>query len=169
MSTGIEEKLPGAQAGAAENPRTSSHPEVIAQAIRDSLTFDLAQFPAVATGNDYYLSLAHVVRDRLLHRWVSTAQTYLEEERRTVCYLSAEFLMGPQLGNNLLNLDLEQEARPSSFPATHSTRRAEGNAVRYLQILCGAWEVSAIVTLSRNRAIKLCWKPRTFCAQRRVQ
>src|SRR3989442_27589 len=51
------------------------------------------------------------VRDRLLHRWINTARTYFERRSRTVCYLSAEFLMGPQLGNNLVNLGIYDEVR----------------------------------------------------------
>ena len=35
----------------------------------------------------------------------------LDLDRKVTCYLSAEFLMGPQLGNNLLNLRIEEEAR----------------------------------------------------------
>ena len=46
-----------------------------------------------------FLALSYVVRDRLLHRWVRSARTYLEGKHRTVIYLSAEYLMGPQLAN----------------------------------------------------------------------
>jgi hypothetical protein len=56
-------------------------------------------------------SLAYTVRDRLLARWVSTAETYTREGSRTVAYLSAEYLLGPHLGNNVLNLGIEQPVR----------------------------------------------------------
>jgi starch phosphorylase len=75
------------------------------------LYFDLAKFPGVATRNDHYLALALAVRDRLLHRWVRSARTYLEGEHRTVLYLSAEYLLGPQLGSNLLALGIEASTR----------------------------------------------------------
>src|SRR5690349_21312214 len=75
------------------------------------LFFELAKFPGVATRNDHYLALAYVVRDRLLHRWVRSARAYLEGQHRTVVYLSAEYLLGPQLPNNLLNLGIEKEVR----------------------------------------------------------
>lgn len=65
-----------------------------------------AKFPEIATINDYYLSLSYVVRDRVLHRWIHSAHTYFEQGSRTVIYLSAEYLMGPQLGNNILNLGI---------------------------------------------------------------
>jgi glycogen phosphorylase len=51
--------------------------------------------------------LAYTVRDRLLRRWVNTIETYLEQNRpKVVCYLSAEFLLGPRLGNALLSLGI---------------------------------------------------------------
>jgi starch phosphorylase len=46
-----------------------------------------------------------------LHRWVKTVETWLQEDVKIVCYLSAEFLMGPHLGNNLLNLGIEDPVR----------------------------------------------------------
>ncbi len=70
-----------------------------------------AKFPAVATKNDLYLALSWTIRDRLLGRWVKSASTYLQEARRTLCYLSAEYLLGPQLLNNLLALDLIEPVR----------------------------------------------------------
>ena len=54
----------------------------------------------------WYLALAYTVRDRMLLRWVASAQTYKSEQARTVCYLSAEFLIGPHLGINLINLEI---------------------------------------------------------------
>jgi starch phosphorylase len=59
----------------------------------------------------YYQALALAVRDRLQQRWFASMQTFLDLSRKVVCYLSAEFLMGPQLGNNLLNLQIEEAAR----------------------------------------------------------
>jgi starch phosphorylase len=81
------------------------------RSIADKLYYALARFPAVATPNDRYLAVALAVRDRLLERWLATASTYAREGSRTVCYLSAEFLLGPHLANNLLNLGVEREVR----------------------------------------------------------
>jgi starch phosphorylase len=75
------------------------------------LYFELAKFPGVATTNDAYLALSRAVRDRLLERWVRSARTFLEERRRTVIYLSAEYLIGPQLMHNLANLGIVDAAK----------------------------------------------------------
>ncbi len=69
------------------------------------------KFPALASLNDYYMALSYAVRDRLLERWINTAAIYTDSGSRTICYLSAEFLMGPQLGNNLINLGIYDYAR----------------------------------------------------------
>src|SRR3989442_6663580 len=49
--------------------------------------------------------------DRWLSRGVKSAHEYYETKARTVCYLSPEFLIGPQLGMNLLRLNSEQSFR----------------------------------------------------------
>ena len=70
-----------------------------------------AKFLEVALPNDNYLALAYTVRDRLLQRWINSARTYFERASRTVAYLSAEFLIGPQLGKNLVNLGILDATR----------------------------------------------------------
>lgn len=95
----------------AQTIRTGNSPESIAQSIRDHLHLFQARFEAVATPNDYYMAVAYAVRDRLLHRWTQTAETYYRRRSKSVCYLSAEYLLGPQLGSNLLSLGLEAEVR----------------------------------------------------------
>ncbi len=86
-------------------------PAAIKRDILEKLFCNQARFPQVASKQDFYFALAYAVRDRLLHRWIQTAQTYLENESRTVVYLSAEFLIGPQLGNNLINLGIYDAAK----------------------------------------------------------
>ncbi|MBK6519142.1 MAG: glycogen/starch/alpha-glucan phosphorylase [Polyangiaceae bacterium] len=85
--------------------------EALREGFVEKLYFTLAKFPGVATRNDHYLAAAYLVRDRLLNRWIRSARSYLEGEHRTVIYLSAEYLMGPQLAHNLLNLGMTEQLR----------------------------------------------------------
>ena len=65
----------------------------------------------MATPNDLYMALAFTVRNQLLERWLHTVQNYDKPGVRIVSYLSAEFLLGPHLENNLVNLGIYDEAR----------------------------------------------------------
>ncbi len=94
-----------------EDDRTGTSIETLRRAILDNLFYIQGKFPEIATPNDYYMALAYTVRDRLLHRWVKTVETWLQKDVKIVCYLSAEFLMGPHLGNNLINLGIEDPVR----------------------------------------------------------
>jgi starch phosphorylase len=96
---------------APEDDRTAMTKDALKHAFVDNLFYIQGKFPALATGNDYYMALAYAVRDRLLQRWISTACTYTSQGSRTVAYMSAEFLMGPHLGNNLINLGIYETAR----------------------------------------------------------
>lgn len=89
------------------------------QAVLDHLHYSVGRLPSVAATHDYYRALALAIRDRMQHRWINTAQTYFDLNRKIVCYLSAEFLMGPHLGNNLVNLHVEQEARNAMATLGH--------------------------------------------------
>ena len=95
-------------ASPAQSARTGLGVEAIKRDFIDNLFCIQARFPAVATKNDYYQALAYTVRDRLLARWIKTSETYKNRASRTVCYLSAEFLLGPHLGANLLNLGITE-------------------------------------------------------------
>ncbi len=94
-----------------ENIRTGDSVEALKRAFLDHLFYTQGRFLEVATPNDHYQALAHTLRDRLLHRWVNSVQTYAKSNCRTVCYLSAEYLPGPHLANNLLNLGITENVR----------------------------------------------------------
>jgi len=100
---------------AADDVRTGTSVEAWKRSVNENLLYGLGRVPVVATRNDKYLAVAMSVRDRLLKRWIHSGETYYRNEARTVCYLSAEFLLGPHLGITLLNLggydELEQALR----------------------------------------------------------
>ena len=107
----MEARLLTIPAESSNNERTALTPEAIKRTFLDNLFYVLGKFPALASRNDYYMALAYAVRDRMLQRWISTATAYTEQGSRTVCYLSAEFLVGPHLGNNLINLDISETVK----------------------------------------------------------
>src|SRR5689334_16357124 len=83
----------------------------IKQSFLDKLICTLGRVPAAATRNDAYMALALTIRDRVLRQGVRTLEAYGEQNARAVAYLSAEFLPGPHLANNLLNLGIVEETR----------------------------------------------------------
>ena len=89
-----------------EDDRTGTSVPTLKQAILDNLYYIAAKTPESATDVDYFTAVAYTVRDRILARWIATLESYSREELRVVCYLSAEYLMGPYLANNILNLGL---------------------------------------------------------------
>ena len=96
-------------APAAHGPRDAAVEE-LRLAIEGKLFSMIGRFPEVATRNDYYLAAAYAVRDRVLRNSVRTSKTYFKHASRTAVYMSAEFLIGPQLGKNLVNLGIYEEA-----------------------------------------------------------
>ena len=88
----------------------SSFANPLAADMRRHLFSSQAKAPALATVHDHYLCLALAVRDRLLASWVDTAETYTNQHVRTAVYLSAEYLLGPHLENNLVNLGIHKDA-----------------------------------------------------------
>jgi len=90
----------------AMHTRTGVNAETIARAILDNLYYVQGRVPRLATKQDWYMALAYTVRDRLLHRWICSVEGTMAKDVRFVCYLSAEFLLGPHLGNHILNLGI---------------------------------------------------------------
>jgi glycogen phosphorylase len=91
--------------------RTGLSVEDIKQSFLDNLFYAMDRVPAIATKNDLYTALAMTVRDRVFHSSVNTIESYAERKPRVVAYLSAEFLPGPHLGNNLLSLGITAQTR----------------------------------------------------------
>ena len=94
-----------------EHTRTGMSVDALKRAFQDNLFYVQGRFRDVATLQDNYMALSYTVRDRLLERWIRTAQTYKKNQARTVCYLSAEFLLGPHLASNLSNLGIFDNAK----------------------------------------------------------
>src|SRR5262245_38850882 len=94
-----------------EDDRTGMDPATLRRAVIDHPWFTQSNDLGPATTHDLYIALAHAIRDRLVHRWMSTQRTYVEKDVKRLYYLSAEYLLGRQLEANLLTLGVRELVR----------------------------------------------------------
>jgi starch phosphorylase len=94
-----------------EDDRTSMHPAALRRAFTDHVQFSRSRDAEAATPFDRYVALALAVRDRLVSRWSRTQRTYYERDVKRAYYLSAEFLLGRALLQNLQAMGIEDAYR----------------------------------------------------------
>jgi starch phosphorylase len=116
-SPGLPEQLPLAEPGTYGDPeRNGLSANDLLDGITEHLFYTLGRRAVGASRHDLYLALSHAVRDRLMTRHLAFKDAIRAHQPRAVAYLSAEFLIGPQLGNNLLMLGIRE-------PASEALRR----------------------------------------------
>src|SRR4030095_18227 len=91
--------------------RTGLTSEDIKQDFRENVRCGLGRLERTATERDLYYALALTIRDRVFQRTVESMESYGGANARRVAYLSAEYLPGPHLANNLLNLGITEATR----------------------------------------------------------
>jgi starch phosphorylase len=94
--------------GDARMPQSSDNTSVAAikRRILENLELALARQPQYATRSDWYTALAMTVRGLLVGHWYSGTDVRSSSHDRVVAYLSAEFLLGPHLHNNIIGLGI---------------------------------------------------------------
>ncbi|MBN1886355.1 MAG: glycogen/starch/alpha-glucan phosphorylase [Thermoflexales bacterium] len=95
----------------AVSERSVATVEAFKRAMADHLYYTRGQAAYTASLNDVYMALAYTVRDYLMGRWQKTVDAYFEAGPKFVYYLSAEYLMGQQLAQNLLYTGTTEVAR----------------------------------------------------------
>jgi len=75
--------------------------------ITERLFYTLGKRPDKASLHDFYMALSYAVRDQMMTYWLDMKPPTNKE----VAYLSAEFLIGPQLNTNLISLGIRDEAK----------------------------------------------------------
>lgn len=85
--------------------------DAIRRSFIDNLLYVTGRTLETATHLDLYTALAYTVRDRIIGRMVAADEIYNKRNAKTVAYLSAEFLLGPHLANNIFNMKLHQNVR----------------------------------------------------------
>ena len=81
------------------------------EGVTEHLFFSQGASTTAPTDHDLYMALSYAVRDRLMARHLAYKDLQRLHPAKSVAYLSAEFLIGPQLGNNLLMLGIRDEAQ----------------------------------------------------------
>ncbi|MFO7668319.1 MAG: glycogen/starch/alpha-glucan phosphorylase [Bacteroidales bacterium] len=93
------------------DPRASMDVNSLKQAVIEHLFYQQGRNIANTSLNDLYMAVSYTVRDRLKQREHRTMNAVFDNNVKLVSYLSAEFLLGPQLGVNLIALNIFDEMK----------------------------------------------------------
>ena len=92
--------------------RSGMDVDSLKQAVTEHLFYQQGRNIANTSLNDLYMAVSYTVRDRLKqHEHRTMNAVFDNNDVRLVSYLSAEFLLGPQLGVNLIDLNIYGEMR----------------------------------------------------------
>lgn len=94
-----------------EDDRTGMDDATLRRAFLDHLQYSQGKSRSNSTDLDRFFALAFTVRDRLTYRWAQTQETYSKVDAKRIYYLSAEFLLGRALANNLQALDIYERSK----------------------------------------------------------
>jgi starch phosphorylase len=107
----LDRETPATQPVQLENSYTGMSDVALRRSFLDNLNYAQGKDECFATAYDYYMAVAHSIRDRLTQRRIQTAKSYAQQDVKVAYYLSAEFLLGRHLGNSLINLGLHESVR----------------------------------------------------------
>ena len=93
------------------NERIGRTVDAFHQLLIENLYHTHGQAVQSASVHDVYMALSYSVRDYLIERWRKTTEAHYEANPKFVYYLSAEYLPGKQLPQNLLYTDTAEIAR----------------------------------------------------------
>jgi starch phosphorylase len=85
--------------------------ESLKRSIANRLLYTVGKDPHAAHPRDWLTALAHVVRDRLVERWMATTRAQYQQDVKRVYYFSVEYLIGRALTNGLLALGVYDDCR----------------------------------------------------------
>ena len=108
MTTNLKSGATIAFPNLAKNYHKLGTVEAIKLSFQNHLKYTLAKDEFSATNHDRYWALATTVRDRLIEKWIQTSQQYYRDNVKRVYYLSMEYLIGRAMGNNTINMRLDQ-------------------------------------------------------------
>jgi starch phosphorylase len=86
-------------------------PAGMQEAILRHLGYTIGKDAGHATLHDWRLALSYAVRDRIVDSWFASTRATYEAGAKRVYYLSMEFLIGRLLGDALVNLRVDTEAK----------------------------------------------------------
>jgi starch phosphorylase len=81
------------------------------RALGDRVLYATGKDPSTVSARDWLVTLSHIVRDKLVERWIETGRRQHRHGGKRVYYLSMEFLLGRAMSNGLMALGLYDACR----------------------------------------------------------
>ena len=120
----IDDKVRPPRADAVKGITTTASDESdiaeIKSAVLAKLTLAAGKDPSAATDRDWFVAAALTVRDRVVHRWLTTERASRGKGSKRVYYLSLEFLMGRLFDEVLVNLGLGEIVSAAHADSKHA-------------------------------------------------